>query len=91
MVPISYKDPLQAEAARKIYTGLEQAGVEVVLDDRDERPGVKFKDADLIGFPVRINVGPRSLEHGNVEVMLRRSKKNWSKCLWIRLSTSCGR
>lgn len=75
VVPISYKDPLQAEAARKIYTGLEQAGVEVVLDDRDERPGVKFKDADLIGFPVRINVGPRSLEHGNVEVMLRRSKK----------------
>ncbi len=75
VVPISYKDSVQAEAARKIYAGLQQAGVEVVLDDRDERPGVKFKDADLIGFPIRINVGPKALQHGNVEVLLRRNKE----------------
>ena len=75
VVPISAKDPAQAEAAEDIYRRLQQAGVEVVLDDRDERPGVKFKDADLIGFPIRINVGPRSLQSGNAEVVLRRSKE----------------
>ena len=43
-------------------------------DDRDERPGVKFKDADLLGFPIRVNVGGRSLKEGNVEVVSRRDK-----------------
>ena len=48
------------------------AGVEVVLDDRQERAGVKFKDADLIGYPVRITVGAKALARGNVEVRLRK-------------------
>jgi prolyl-tRNA synthetase len=46
----------------------------VFYDDRDERPGVKFKDADLIGFPIRVNVGGRALKDGKVEVVLRRDK-----------------
>lgn len=73
VVPVSLKDDKQSEAAQQIYKSLQDAGVEVVLDDRDERPGVKFKDADLIGFPIRITIGPKSLEKGNVEVTLRKS------------------
>ncbi len=58
-------------AAEKIYKDLRAAGVEVVWDDRDERPGVKFKDADLIGIPVRLVVGGKGLAAGNVEMKLR--------------------
>ena len=61
--------------AEEIYSELGRRGVEVVLDDRNERPGVKFKDADLIGYPIRIVVGPRRLETGQVEVKLRKSKE----------------
>ncbi|HYT32420.1 MAG TPA: His/Gly/Thr/Pro-type tRNA ligase C-terminal domain-containing protein, partial [Thermoanaerobaculia bacterium] len=50
------------------------AGLEVFYDDRDERPGVKFKDADLIGFPIRVNVGGRSFKEGKIEVISRRDK-----------------
>ncbi|MBO7638055.1 MAG: proline--tRNA ligase, partial [Treponema sp.] len=55
--------------ADKIYNELKAAGIEVLLDDRDERPGVKFNDMDLIGFPIRITVGEKNLP--NVEVKLR--------------------
>ncbi len=61
----------QAAAAEKIYEALQKAGVEVLLDDRKERPGVKFKDADLLGIPVRITVGKLAGE-GKVEYKLRR-------------------
>jgi prolyl-tRNA synthetase len=54
---------------------LEQRGIEVLYDDRDERPGVKFKDADLVGFPVRVVVGAKSLADGKVEVSLRRDRQ----------------
>lgn len=64
-------DPVQKEMAEKIYDELEKAGVEVLLDDRKERPGVKFKDADLLGIPVRITVGKLASE-GKVEYKLRR-------------------
>ncbi len=64
-------DSVQAEAAERIYSELARAGVEVLLDDRDERPGVKFKDADLLGIPVRITVG-RGAADGMVEYKLRR-------------------
>ncbi|MBW3563295.1 MAG: proline--tRNA ligase [Acidobacteria bacterium] len=60
------------DAAGKVYEDLREAGVDVILDDRDERPGVKFKDADLIGFPLRVTVGKKSLADGNVELSLRR-------------------
>ena len=65
------KDEEQAKVAEEIYQSLLTAGVEAVIDDRDERPGVKFKDADLLGFPIRITVGKRAGE-GIVEYKLRR-------------------
>jgi prolyl-tRNA synthetase len=57
--------------AERIYRELSEAGVDVLLDDRDARPGVKFKDADLLGIPLRIVVGDRGLKEGNVEIKLR--------------------
>ena len=68
IVPIKYKDAMK-DAADRLYADLKAAGVEVVLDDRDERPGVKFADADLIGYPVRVTVGDKNLP--NVEVKMR--------------------
>ena len=59
------------EQADQIYANLSKAGLEVLYDDREETPGVKFNDADLIGLPIRITVGARSLKEGNVEVKLR--------------------
>jgi len=63
------------EQADEIYAGLSKAGLEVLYDDRDETPGVKFNDADLIGLPIRITVGARSLKEGNVEVKLRNEEE----------------
>ncbi len=68
------KDEEQAKVAEEIYQSLLTAGVEAVIDDRDERPGVKFKDADLLGFPIRITVGKRAGE-GIVEYKLRRDSE----------------
>lgn len=70
VVPVSTKDELQMSVATKIYEQLKENGIEVVLDDRNERPGVKFKDADLIGFPYRITVG-KTIQDGNVELVTR--------------------
>ena len=66
VIPVSIKDEQQMSIAEDIYKTLSKHGVEVVIDDRDERPGVKFKDADLIGFPYRITVG-KSISEGLVE------------------------
>jgi len=60
------------EEAEQLYTDLLKQGVEVLFDDRDERPGVKFNDADLIGVPIRLTISKRSLENGGVEYKLRR-------------------
>ena len=65
------KDAEVCQAAEKIYAELQELQVEVLLDDRDERPGIKFKDADLIGIPLRITVGARHLKEGNVELKRR--------------------
>jgi len=73
-------DEEQAAAAEKIYQELLRAGVEVLLDDRKERPGVKFKDADLLGIPVRITVGKRAPE-GIVEYKLRREAEKSEKTI----------
>jgi prolyl-tRNA synthetase len=59
------------QLAEKIYAELTRQGVEVILDDRDERPGVKFKDADLVGFPIRVAIGEKSLAKGEVEIKPR--------------------
>jgi prolyl-tRNA synthetase len=57
--------------AVQLYDDLSARGVEVILDDRDDRPGVKFKDADLIGFPLRVNVGEKGLARGEIELKPR--------------------
>jgi len=66
------KDVATLEAGERIYDALVEAGIDVLLDDRDERPGVKFKDADLVGFPYRVTVGPKGVEAGTVELKRRR-------------------
>lgn len=70
IVPVNIKDELQMKVANQMYEDLKVAGVEVVLDDRDERAGVKFKDADLIGFPFRVTVG-KTINDGFVEYKTR--------------------
>jgi prolyl-tRNA synthetase len=67
-------DPAVNRVAEQLYDDLRDRGLDVLYDDRDERPGVKFKDADLIGLPVRLVVGARSLADGKVEVSLRRDR-----------------
>lgn len=74
VVPVNAKKEDQMQAAQSIYQQLIETGVEAVLDDRDERAGVKFKDADLIGIPVRITVGPKGLQENSVEI-----KKRWEE------------
>jgi prolyl-tRNA synthetase len=69
------KDVECTEAAQRIYEGLQGEGIEVLFDDRDERPGVKFKDAELVGIPYRVTVGPKGLANGKVEVFRRRGSR----------------
>jgi prolyl-tRNA synthetase len=68
-------DAAVTEAAETLYRELQTRGVEVLYDDRDERPGGKFKDADLVGIPLRVAIGARSLKEGQVEVKWRRDAK----------------
>ena len=72
ITPLAVAPDSQAmQLAEKFYAELTAQGVEVILDDRDERPGVKFKDADLVGFPLRIALGEKSLAKGEVEIKPR--------------------
>src|SRR5690606_1071346 len=75
VVSLTPNDPASARAAEELAAALEARGVDVLLDDRDERPGVKFKDADLIGIPVRAVVGGKSFAAGTVELSLRRDRE----------------
>ena len=74
VIPVSTKDEIQMKVAEDIYKTLIKHGVEAVLDDRDERAGVKFKDADLIGFPYRITVG-KGISEGLVEFKVRETEE----------------
>ena len=74
VAPVNVKDETVRTAAEDIAKQLETAGYDVILDDRDERPGVKFKDADLVGIPFRITVGKKVTE-GTVEVVLRSTRE----------------
>jgi prolyl-tRNA synthetase len=65
------KDADVVAAAQELYEELETRGVEVLWDDRDERPGVKFKDADLIGIPLRVTIGAKGLATGHLELKPR--------------------
>ena len=75
LVALNPNDSEVGQAAESLYRELQEADVEVLYDDRDERPGVKFNDADLVGVPVRIVVAKRSLKEGKVELSLRRDKE----------------
>ncbi len=72
VTPLTNRDETVVSTAEKLYEELQAKGVDVLLDDRDERPGVKFNDADLVGIPVRIVIGSKSLAEGNVEFSLRK-------------------
>jgi len=74
VVPVAVKDPAQMAAAEEIYRELGTAGFEVLMDDRDERAGVKFKDADLLGVPIRVTVGNALAKEGVVEVRNRAAR-----------------
>lgn len=73
IVPANNKSEEVMEAARKLYEDMEDSRDEVVLDDRNERAGIKFKDADLIGYPVRVTIGKKWQQSGCVEIEIRRS------------------
>jgi prolyl-tRNA synthetase len=73
ITPVNYAEALQKEAADLLYNECAQAGIDALLDDRDERPGVKFKDADLIGIPYRITIG-KKLSQGKIEFLERRTR-----------------
>ncbi|MGD9849257.1 MAG: proline--tRNA ligase [Desulfuromonas sp.] len=77
IVLLNPKEDAAREAAQQLYDQLLQAGVEVLFDDRDERPGSKFKDADLLGIPLRVTVGGRSLKEGVIEVQARADGQQW--------------
>jgi len=72
IIPVNNRKTEQMDTAEFIYKELRKRGIETIIDDRDERAGVKFKDADLIGIPIKITVGPKSLQANQVEV-----KKRW--------------
>jgi len=76
LLPLNYKDSEVREVTDQLYTALGARGYEILLDDRDERPGVKFKDADLIGIPLRVTIGAKGLARGSVELRLRREGKD---------------
>lgn len=71
IVPISAKDEQHMAIAEQLYADLVACGIDVMLDDRNERPGVKFKDADLIGYPVRLTIGKKAVEEQMIEYKLR--------------------
>jgi prolyl-tRNA synthetase len=73
VLPVNTKDEASNAKAEEIYKALCDSGVEAIIDDRDERAGVKFKDADLIGYPVRVVVGPKTLAKGQIEVRDRQT------------------
>ncbi len=71
VVPMRVTDEATMAAATKLHDDLQAAGIDVILDDRDARPGVKFNDIDLIGFPLRVVIGPKGLANGEVELKWR--------------------
>ena len=68
-------NPAVASATEKVYQELEDADIEVLFDDRDESPGVKFNDVDLLGIPLRLTLSPRTLQSQNIEAKWRTKKE----------------
>ena len=75
LIPLNMNDPATVETAEKLYQELRKERIEVLMDDRDERAGVKFKDADLIGIPTQVIIGEKNLKEGLVEVKDRKTKE----------------
>ena len=75
LIPLKMDSLEQVKAADRIYKELTEAGIDVLMDDRDERPGVKFNDADLIGLPIRITIGDKSLKDNKIEIKARTAEK----------------
>ena len=73
VVPVNAKNADQLEYSEKIYEELKAAGVDTLLDDRKDRAGVKFNDCDLIGYPIRVTISPKSLNENTIEVKIRKS------------------
>ena len=71
VIPLAVNNPEIMALADKFAQALTDAGADVILDDRDQRPGVKFKDADLVGFPLRVVIGEKGVAAGNVELKWR--------------------
>ena len=78
VVPVNIKEKEQSRVAEKIYDDLANAGIEVILDDRDASIGVKLKDMDLIGFPIKVIIGPKSLAEKKIEIKMRADGKTQS-------------
>ena len=76
ITPVNIKDEKLRTLAEDLYAQLTKQGIEVLFDDRDDRPGVKFNDADLIGIPYRITIGPKKLADNKVEVVTRSTRKS---------------
>ncbi|MCX7857540.1 MAG: proline--tRNA ligase [Deltaproteobacteria bacterium] len=76
VLPVNVTHSESMELAEKIYTELIRTNVDATIDDRDERPGVKFKDCDLLGVPIRVTIGERNLKDGYVEIKLRNSEQS---------------
>jgi prolyl-tRNA synthetase len=81
VIPVNYADAKIKKTTDKIYKELTSKGIDILVDDRDERAGIKFKDADLIGIPYRITIGEKNLEKGYVELKARRDGKEGIKLL----------
>jgi prolyl-tRNA synthetase len=75
LCPLRLENPDVAETAEKLYQNLNRKNLEVLFDDRDESPGVKFNDADLLGIPLRLTISPRTLESQSIEIKLRKEKQ----------------
>jgi prolyl-tRNA synthetase len=79
LMVFNYKKPEVKEAAEKLYKELKSLGIDVVIDDRDKKPGFQFKDADLIGVPVRAVISPKLMELGQIEISLRTNPREKSQ------------
>ncbi|MBT5959034.1 MAG: proline--tRNA ligase, partial [Nitrospina sp.] len=76
IIPVNYsKDDLK-DACDTLYARLQEAGIETLLDDRSDRLGVKLKDADLMGIPMQIIIGPKNLSAGQVEIKVRKTNES---------------
>jgi len=76
LCPLHQESPQVAATAENLYAELEAQGLEVLFDDREESPGVKFNDADLLGIPIRVTISPRTLEKNSAEIKKRSEKES---------------